>query len=322
MSMPASPLRLEYAIDADVSCAFAWRHRTDVSRWNDPPAVFSIEGPFAAGSRGTTMVPGQEPVRWWIREVRPEEQFLIEIPLTGASVWIEWRFHAVSEHRTRMTQRIALSGENAPAYVEDVQQGFGPHLASGMQRAADELVEAERRAQERSTLYPEPDEATDYYFRYINQVPQGVPICEVLTAQLPETLQLLRGVSDEQSLTRYAPGKWSIRQVVSHVSDTERVFAFRAFWFARGFDSALPSFEQEVAMASAAADERSWSGLIDEFRALRESTISFFAALPGYAWDRRGMASGNPFTVRALAYLAAGHVTHHSRVLREHYLKP
>src|SRR5512139_2036046 len=112
MPMPASPVLLEHTIDADVSCAFAWRHRTDVSCWNDPPAVFSLEGPFAPGSRGTTILPGQEPIRWWIREVRPQQQFLIEIPLTGASVWIEWRFRGLSEQRTRMTQRIALSGES------------------------------------------------------------------------------------------------------------------------------------------------------------------------------------------------------------------
>ena len=318
--MPAMPLVLEHSADVDVSCAFAWRQRTDVSTWSDPPAVFSLEGPFAPGARGTTFVPGRNPVGWWVREVRPEQQFLIEIPLTGASVWIEWRFQAVSEHRTRMTQRIALSGENAAAYAEQVEHGFGANLASGMRRASRALEAAERRARERSSIPPDPSEAAEYYFRYINQVPSGTPIGDVLAAQLRETVDLLRRVSDERSLTRYAPGKWSIRQVVSHINDTERVFVFRAFWFARGFDSALPSFEQDAANAASAADERSWPGLVDEFRAIRESTLSFFTALPGHAWDRRGVASGNPFTVRALAYLTAGHVVHHVRALRERYL--
>jgi hypothetical protein len=181
-------------------------------------------------------------------------------------------------------------------------------------------IPATPRSRERSAVYPGPDEAAEYYFRYIEQIPADTPICDVLAAQLSETLDLLRRVSDEQSLRRYAPGKWSIRQVVSHINDTERLFAFRAFWFARGFDSPLPSFEQDVAMASAAADERPWPGLIDEFRAIRESTVAFFGTLPGCAWDRRGVASGNTFTVRALAYLTAGHLVHHSRILRERYL--
>ncbi|HET7216691.1 MAG TPA: DinB family protein [Vicinamibacterales bacterium] len=319
--MPAPPLVIEHALDADVSCAFAWHHRTDISTWNDPPAAFALDGPFAPGSHGTTIVPGQEPIRWWIREVRPERQFLIEIPLTGASVWIEWRFEAVSDHRTRMTQRIALSGENAAAYTEQVEKGFGATIASGMARLAKELVDAEIRGHQRSDVYPARDEATEYYFGYIEQVPPGTPICEALATQLGETLDLLRDISDERSLVRYAADKWSIREVISHLNDTERLFVFRAFWFARGFDSALPSFDQDVAIATSAADERTWPGLIDEFRAIRESTVWFFRALPGYAWDRRGVASGNTFSVRALAYLTAGHLVHHLRILRERYLQ-
>ena len=94
---------------------------------------------------------------------------------------------------------------------------------------------------------------------------------------------------------------------------------FRAFWFARGFDSPLPSFDQNTAMSAADADARSWRSHIDEFRAVRAATLAFFRNLPEEAWTRRGIASDNPFTVRALAYLAAGHVTHHCRILRERY---
>jgi DinB family protein len=128
-------------------------------------------------------------------------------------------------------------------------------------------------------------------------------------------------ISADQSLYRYAPGKWSIRDVVGHLSDTERLFVFRAFWFARGFESPLPSFDQNVAVSAAHAEQRPWSSLVEEFRAVRAATLSFFQTLPDEAWARRGIASGKPFSVRALAYLAAGHVTHHSRILRERYLE-
>ena len=171
-----------------------------------------------------------------------------------------------------------------------------------------------------TTIAPDRTEAAEYYFTYIDQVPAG-DICRVLEAQLPETLALLHDISDEQSLTRYAPGKWSIREVVSHLNDTERLFVFRAFWFARGFDSPLPSFDQNVAVSTAGADERSWRSHVDEFKAVRAATLAFFRDLPADAWTRRGVASGNPFTVRALAYLSAGHVTHHTRILRERYLQ-
>jgi len=127
-------------------------------------------------------------------------------------------------------------------------------------------------------------------------------------------------VSEDQSLTRYAPGKWSIRQVVAHLSDTERLFVFRALWFARGFDSPLPSFDQDVAIATCGADNRSFRSLVDEFRTVREATVTFFQSLPGDAWMRQGIASGNPFSVRALAFISAGHVAHHLRILRERYM--
>jgi hypothetical protein len=171
-----------------------------------------------------------------------------------------------------------------------------------------------------TTTIPDRTEAAEYYFTYIDQVTGG-DICEVLDVQLGETVALLQGISDEQSLHRYAPGKWTIRQVVGHLNDTERLFVFRAFWFARGFDSPLPSFDQNVAVSSAGADERSWNSHIEEFRAVRAATLAFFQTLPAHAWARHGVASGNPFTVRALAYIAAGHVAHHTTILRERYLQ-
>jgi DinB family protein len=151
-------------------------------------------------------------------------------------------------------------------------------------------------------------------------VATGNLVLAVLASQLGETLALLDGVSEEQSLWRYASDKWTMRQVISHVNDTERLFVSRAFWFARGFDTPLPSFDQNVAVAAAAANDLTWRTHTDEFRAVRGATLTFFRGLPAAAWDRRGTASDNPYTVRALAYITAGHVIHHSQILRERYL--
>jgi hypothetical protein len=166
---------------------------------------------------------------------------------------------------------------------------------------------------------PERTEAAEYYFKYIDQVPAG-DIREILDIQSAKVAALLNGISEERSLYRYAPGKWSIRDVVNHLNDTERLFTFRAFWFARGFDSPLPSFDEAPAAVAANADSRSWSSLIEEFAAARAATAAFYRSLSPDSWGRRGTASGNPFTVRALAYLTAGHVTHHVRILNERYL--
>lgn len=162
-------------------------------------------------------------------------------------------------------------------------------------------------------------EAADYYFQYIDQVPDG-DICATLEAQATATVATFAEVSEERSRHRYGPGKWSIREVLGHINDTERLFVARAFWFARGFDTPLPSFDQNVAMAAAAADARSLSGHVDEFRTVRAGTLSFFRNLPEVAWMRRGTASDNPFTVRALAFLAAGHAAHHTAIVRARYL--
>ena len=166
---------------------------------------------------------------------------------------------------------------------------------------------------------PDRSEAAEYYFTYIDQVAEG-DICKTLESQSVETLALLRGIPEETSLRRYAPDKWSIRQVVSHLNDTERLFVFRALWFARGFDSPLPSFDQDIAISSASADERSWRSHVEEFGAVRAASLAFFQSLPAFAWSRGGIASENRFTVRALAYIAAGHVTHHTNILRTRYL--
>jgi|SRR5215469_5364628 len=166
---------------------------------------------------------------------------------------------------------------------------------------------------------PERTEAAPYYFAYIDNI-QSPDVLGALESQLPETLDFFRGISDEKSLYRYAPDKWSIRQSVNHITDAERVFLSRAMWFARNFTEPLPSFDQNIAVAHAHADAIAWSAHIEEFRAVRLASIAFFRNLPHDAWMRTGTASGNPFTVRSLAYIVAGHLAHHRRIFEERYL--
>ena len=163
---------------------------------------------------------------------------------------------------------------------------------------------------------PESTEAAPYYFTYINQVAGDDPLA-ALEAQMKEPL--LTAISEEKSQCRYAPGKWSIREVLNHVTDTERAFAFRALWFARGFETPLPSYDQNVSAAGARADQVFWAAHVEEFRRVRLATISLFGNLPAEAWTRSGIASDNRFTVRALAYIVPGHFAHHVGVLRERY---
>jgi hypothetical protein len=169
--------------------------------------------------------------------------------------------------------------------------------------------------------FPQPTEAAPYYFVYIDRI-QSDDILGVLASQLDETLAFLNSISEDKSLHRYTPDKWSFRQVLNHINDTERVFVFRAFWFGRGFDGPLPSFDEKVSAGAAHADEVSWARHLAELRAIRQSTLAFFQTLPEEAWMRSGIASDQPVTVRALAYITAGHVAHHLAILRERYLSP
>lgn len=166
---------------------------------------------------------------------------------------------------------------------------------------------------------PQKNEAADYYFGYINLVPDA-NIVEVLEKQMEEMSAFLSTISEEQSVSRYAPGKWSLRELLNHINDTERVFVFRALWFARGFTEPLPSFDQEIGVRGAGANEMPWSALVEEFRSVRKATLDLFRYLPDEAWNRSGVASDNLVTVNALAYITAGHAAHHANVIRLRYL--
>jgi uncharacterized damage-inducible protein DinB len=166
---------------------------------------------------------------------------------------------------------------------------------------------------------PKTNEAADYYFTYIDLIPSD-DIVAAIKEQFGQTVRFLEGISEEQSLKSYAPGKWTIREMLNHINDGERVFLGRAFWFARGFQDALPSFDQEIAVEHANANATSWAKHVEEFKTVRAATISFLDSLPEEAWSRSGVASDNPVTVRALVYIIAGHLAHHVNVLNERYL--
>jgi uncharacterized damage-inducible protein DinB len=166
---------------------------------------------------------------------------------------------------------------------------------------------------------PQPTEAAPYYSNYINLVTSD-EIVPAMKDQFGQTVQFLEGISEEESLKSYAPGKWTIREVLNHVNDGERLFLSRAFWFARGFQDAMPSFDQDIAARYANANATPWASLVEEFKTVRAATISFFEHMPDEAWSRSGVASDNSVTVRAIAYIIAGHVTHHVNVLKDKYL--
>lgn len=166
---------------------------------------------------------------------------------------------------------------------------------------------------------PQATEAAPYYFTYIDLIPSE-EIVPAMESQMGEILVLLQGISEEKSQYSYESGKWTIREVLNHINDGERVFLYRAFWFARGYQDALPSFDQDVAVQAAHANNTPWAELVEEFRNVRLATISFFKNLPDEAWSKTGVASDYPFTVRSLAYIIAGHVQHHRNVLTERYL--
>jgi hypothetical protein len=166
---------------------------------------------------------------------------------------------------------------------------------------------------------PATTDAAPYYFTYIDKV-EGDDCLATMIAQFDEALVFFSRISEETSLHRYEPEKWSIRQVLSHLNDTERMIVIRALWIARGLDTSQPSFDQNIAIAGAEADRLSWATHVEEFRHVRQSTIDFFRNLQPEAWTRRGIASGNPFTVLSLGFMVPGHVTHHMAILRDRYL--
>jgi len=171
----------------------------------------------------------------------------------------------------------------------------------------------------RATARPEKTEYPTYAGSYVARVPDG-DIVSILGRQLQETLALIRSIPEARGEFRYADGKWSVKEVIGHVIDTERVFAYRALRFARGDATPLEGFEQDDYVRGGSFDKRSLSDLADEYEHVRRATISLFANLDEEAWTRRGTANKNEVSVRGLAFIVAGHERHHVEILRTRYL--
>lgn len=160
-----------------------------------------------------------------------------------------------------------------------------------------------------------------YFGTYIDKVPDG-DVLTVLESGIQATRGRLASVSEERAGYRYAEGKWSIKEVIGHMSDTERIFTYRLLAFARGDAGPLPGFDENSYTPMQESDRVPFRALVDEFVAVRAATLALLRVLPPAAWERTGTASGSPLSVRAAAWIIAGHEIHHRRVLEERYLTP
>jgi uncharacterized damage-inducible protein DinB len=165
---------------------------------------------------------------------------------------------------------------------------------------------------------PAPEESAPFYHGYIEKVP-GEQIGGYLSAQLGEVERLLAPLHDAAARFRYAADKWSVKEVLGHLCDAERIFSYRLLRIARADATPLPGFDENAYVPTAEFDARPLAELVREFQAIRTSTIALAEALPPAAWERRGQASGKSISTRALVYIMVGHVTHHLGVLRERY---
>jgi len=165
---------------------------------------------------------------------------------------------------------------------------------------------------------PEADEHSPYFGRYITLVSES-DIVSVLQRQIKETLPLLAVLTETQAAFRYAADKWSIKQVVGHLIDVERIMAYRALHIARNDQIALPGFEQDDYMRFAPFDHCAFPDLLTEFEHVRTANVHMFRNLDAEAWSRRGKVNDNETSVRALAYIIAGHELHHRKIVREKY---
>ncbi len=166
---------------------------------------------------------------------------------------------------------------------------------------------------------PQASEYPAYFERYIRLVPEG-DILEILSSQMEETATILGDLTEDRALFRYAPGKWSIKEIVGHVIDSERVFAYRALCFARGDRTALPGFGEDAYVTAGRFDARALGDLARELRLVRQATIALFAGLHDEALPLTGRANEREQTVRSLPWIIAGHELHHMDVVRKRYL--
>lgn len=165
---------------------------------------------------------------------------------------------------------------------------------------------------------PKPTEYAPYYERYVSLITSD-DIMAVLEQQRRDSILLLNCRSEEEGNSRYAPGKWTVKELWGHVCDAERIFAYRALRFSRGDQTPIEGFEQDDYVPHAPFVQRPMSDLVEEFIAVRRASVSLFRMLDDAAWDLRGVASKNEVSVRGLAYIIAGHELHHRRILEQRY---
>lgn len=166
---------------------------------------------------------------------------------------------------------------------------------------------------------PGPDEYAPPFASYVARIADDEDVIAVLASQADQFVARLERMPETRGEYRYAPGKWSIKEVVGHLSDTERVFAYRALRIGRGDTTPLPSFDDKAYVTEMRAGERTLADLAGEWGAVRQATLALFRHLPASGWQRCGVASDHPISVRALAYIIAGHVRHHLEVLDARY---
>jgi uncharacterized damage-inducible protein DinB len=176
------------------------------------------------------------------------------------------------------------------------------------------------RAMAQTTGRPESDEFAPHAKAYVDLI-EGKDAIQTLAGQIQKTIALLEPLPDDYaSGFTYAPGKWTVKQIVGHLSDAERVFAYRALHLARHDATPLASFEQDDYVAHSGANLRSLRSLLDEFKAVRESSLTLFRSLPEEAWLIRGLVSNWNLTLRGILFTVAGHELHHYRILQKHYI--
>jgi hypothetical protein len=169
------------------------------------------------------------------------------------------------------------------------------------------------------TTKPATDEYAPYYGRYVDLVPAG-NIIATLRQQMRDTISLIAGLTEQQALHRYSPGKWSLKEVIGHIIDSERIFAYRALRIARNDKTPLPGFEQDGYVINGPYHQRERSEIAKEYEVVREASIYLLEGLSEEAWDRRGKASEAEVSVRAMGWIISGHEIHHKNVIRERYL--
>ena len=169
------------------------------------------------------------------------------------------------------------------------------------------------------TERPKPGEYNPYYDRYISLIP-GSDIVATLASELPKTVALLSALSEQDGELRYAPDKWSVKEVIGHMNDTERIMTYRALRIARNDRTPIEGFEQDDYIRSGPYSDLTLADLVKEFKTVRSATLSFFGNLRTSDWTRRGVANKNEISVRALAYVIGGHELHHRHILEERYL--